>query len=690
MRLLIYPVLIFFLVLSVYLWSMSGTVVLEDDGYFILASYFGGYAHPPGYPLYSLLGHIATMIPLGSVASRMHGLSAVIGALACVCLWFFVRQLLQSANSKNISDKEVLFGDDNAGLLAALCFGFSALFWSQAIIAEVYTLNVLLFLLLCCLVLELNKAGQNNFLLRLCGLTAGLSLSNHWPLFVLSSPLLFVFLWPDRKKFLRYFLIASPFIVLGLLPYAWMVYRSHVIPELNFGGPFSTFTDFWRFVSREDFANVDTSPSAGWNDKAGFMLFALQETCKQFSVPLASLIVLGFIHQWRRLPLHISVGLLLGFLGNTLFLIVLLNFDYDLFHQNTFRVYPVIAYAICAVWLTLGVSFLYEWIVSYRSHKYSLIRLPSGVIVLLVGIVFSTNAPINYRANDTWAEEYAKAMLIGLDKHAVLFANADTINGPVGYLNLVKGFRKDVTLYSGFSANISNKLYRLYQYRGDELRALVNTFVKEQQNSIYYTNDFPHDCGIESYGLFFKVDKADCGNASNPSFVVKIAPRIINYYTKIASNPEPYDPWEKMHNRLLKKDFCQLLINSTDLPDLLTELEGNNQSVTYHSVYEIPFYKIACDNYLGVTSIIKALLLQASPNWELINSLFELGEIYRDREAITKQDAAQLDLLKGDMWLVRHDHEQSRQSYLKALALWPHPYNLAHEGLQKLQRNKSL
>lgn len=656
---------------------MPSTVVLEDDGYFILASFFGGYAHPPGYPLYSLLGKLATLFPFGSVASRMHALSAVIGALACVCLWFFVRQLFRNEMPSQKTITGNLICKEYLATLAALCYAFSAVFWSQAIIAEVYTLNVLLFLLLTCFVLELRRVGQNNHLLRVCGFICGLSLTNHWPLFILSTPLLLAFLWSDRRKFVRYFTVAFPFIALGLLPYVWMVYRSHEIPDLNFGGPFSTFADLWRFVSREDFAAVDTSPSVGWNDKIEFSLFVLRETARQFSFPVVLLVIIGFIRQWRYFPLTICVGLLLGFLGNTLLLILLLNFDYDLFHQNTFRVYPVIAYAICAVWLALGTLYLFD-IVNNKLKNLNSKLLLTGTIVLLTGTVFITNAPVNYRADDTWAEDYARVILNSIDKDAVLYANADTINGPVGYLNRVEGFRDDVTLYSGFSIKISNELYRLYQYTANDLRQLVNAFIDEQKRPVYYTNDFPHECGIESYGLFFKVDKSNC----NDSFKIVIAPRIIRYYMDIATGPVPHDPWEEMHYWLLRKDFCHLLINSKGMSGLLSGFGKDDH-------FYDPYYKLACDHYLGMTSLVDALLRQESPDWLLIENIIDAAERRRHDEAITKSDVARLDFLKGEMWSYRNDFDKALQSYRQAYTLWPHPDNPALVGIENLQGTKT-
>ena len=109
-----------------YAATSPSSIALEDDGLFVLSSYFLGIEHPPGYPLFTILGSLATLVPIGSVAYRVHLLSALFGALSCAALWLCARQLLQKGWP---------------AYLAAFGLGFSRTFWSQAIIAEVYTLN---------------------------------------------------------------------------------------------------------------------------------------------------------------------------------------------------------------------------------------------------------------------------------------------------------------------------------------------------------------------------------------------------------------------------------------------------------------------------------------------------------------------------------------------------------------------
>src|SRR3954467_8922595 len=111
---------------ALYALTAPRTVALEDDGLFILSSYFLGIEHPPGYPLFTLVGHLFSRLPFGSVAYRVHLASALFGALSCGAAGLCAR---------------AVSGRSLAAYVSALGLGLSPVFWSQAIIAEVYTLN---------------------------------------------------------------------------------------------------------------------------------------------------------------------------------------------------------------------------------------------------------------------------------------------------------------------------------------------------------------------------------------------------------------------------------------------------------------------------------------------------------------------------------------------------------------------
>ncbi len=77
-------------VLAVYVASLAPTVTFWDAGEFIAAMKILGIPHPPGTPLFVMLGHVwATIIPVGEWAWRTNLMSAVFSA-ASAGLWFLV------------------------------------------------------------------------------------------------------------------------------------------------------------------------------------------------------------------------------------------------------------------------------------------------------------------------------------------------------------------------------------------------------------------------------------------------------------------------------------------------------------------------------------------------------------------------------------------------------------------------
>lgn len=73
----------FFIPLSVYLRTLGQTVLGGDSGDIVVSAYKLSVAHPPGYPLMTMLGHFAIQtIPLGEAAWRVSVLNAVFAATA--------------------------------------------------------------------------------------------------------------------------------------------------------------------------------------------------------------------------------------------------------------------------------------------------------------------------------------------------------------------------------------------------------------------------------------------------------------------------------------------------------------------------------------------------------------------------------------------------------------------------------
>src|SRR5215217_5989887 len=143
-----------------------------------------GITHPTGYPTYLMLTHLFTYLPFGDPAYRVNLGSAVYAALAVVAV--YVAGLLLS--------RRVV-----AAASGALTFGLGTALWSQAVIAEVYTLNAM-FVSVTIVVLLLWREYRKDRYLLLSAFLVGLCLTNHLTSgLLLPAGLLFVALVDWRR-----------------------------------------------------------------------------------------------------------------------------------------------------------------------------------------------------------------------------------------------------------------------------------------------------------------------------------------------------------------------------------------------------------------------------------------------------------------------------------------------------------
>lgn len=204
-----------------------------------------GMTGPTGEPSWVMLTHLFTYLPFGDEAYRVNLASAVYAAVA-VFEVFLAGYLLT---------KRVL-----AAAAAALALGVSATFWSQAIIAEIYTFNALMIMLpVLALLLWRDRRERPNSdrYLLLAAFLMGFALTNHMTSgLVTPAGFLFVFL-VDRSRFLQWRLVlkGAGLFLLGLTPYLYLPIRASMDPPMNEADP-TSWGRFYEFVSGSDLHGV--------------------------------------------------------------------------------------------------------------------------------------------------------------------------------------------------------------------------------------------------------------------------------------------------------------------------------------------------------------------------------------------------------------------------------------------------
>lgn len=621
------------LLFAVYAASAPRTVALEDDAFFILASHYLGVAHPPGYPLHTLLGKLATLLPVGSIAYRVHLLSAAFGALACALLWLCARALSLGRV---------------AAWLAALGLGLSPAFWSQSIVAEVYTLHAALFLGMLWTAL---RGGS----LSAMALLLGLSLANHWPLTLLGAPALAVLVWPRRAQLVR----RLPLVLAGLLPYAWMVWASRYSP-IAFYGPIESLQELWYYVSREGYAQADASPTAGWHDRVLFAAFLVREALLQLAVAGTLLALAGVAAQGAVAGRGVAAALVLAFLMPSFVLVLLLGFDYDVLHQNVMRVYPLTAWAVLALWMALGL----EWIARRRAWG---ARATAGVACALLAAIAVLGAWRNVRPGYDWSERYARAVLESLPRGASLVTRADADLGPIAYFHLVEGLRPDVTLYHAQGLLLASRPFHPMRTSAESMRRALEELARKAPAPVAFMLEPPEGLAQRHRGAYVLVDAAA---SAGGSAVVDVPGELLAFLQDSVLSSTERDPWTRLVQQRLRGRFGEVLAAEA-------AGQGPPDAQREHLL------RALAEDYQGALGIARGMLAGRGPLREVSRALEEARS--RMPGDAAKEDRARYFELRAYLRLEQGDRAGALQDLEASLSVWPSQQNRAMLALGDLR-----
>src|SRR5437762_599011 len=112
-----------------YFLTAARDIVVGDSPELIMAAVTLGVAHAPGYPLFTMLGHLFSVLPFGSIPFRVNLLSVACDALAVGVIYLAALRLTKSKL---------------AAAIAALLLAVNPNFWEWSLAAEVFPLNNLL------------------------------------------------------------------------------------------------------------------------------------------------------------------------------------------------------------------------------------------------------------------------------------------------------------------------------------------------------------------------------------------------------------------------------------------------------------------------------------------------------------------------------------------------------------------
>ncbi len=418
----IYSSLIMIISFIIFIFTLAPNVYYTDSGELATAAITLGIAHPTGYPLFVIIGHLWSLLPFShSPIFQLNLLSALLVAISSGIIFYIVNKLI-SLSTINDFHRIVISS------FSALTFSTALTFWELSNSIEVYPLQVCLFSLI--ILFTLKAKLENNHYWYIVSLLVGLGFSNHLSIIFIIPGLLYVFFIELKSGFtlkkisMRQFIILLfPFII-GISFYIYLPLRSASLPVVNWGWVHRSLSDLLYHIQGKQYQIwMFSGENLGLNIRNYF--FDLP-----FQLGIIGVITLffGILKLYKA-----NKDILIFFMISAIF-----NFIYAI----NYSIHDIASYFALSLIILIALSaigFVYLIEKFNKNLVYIIILLP---IINLVSNYKECNENSSY-----FVEDYTKAVCSTLDSNAIIItAQWDYFNSAMIYYQGVENYRKDITI----------------------------------------------------------------------------------------------------------------------------------------------------------------------------------------------------------------------------------------------------
>lgn len=416
-----------------YLPTVCPTIYAGDAGELAAAAATLGIAHPPGFPLWTLLGRLAVAVLPGEPAHALGLLSALAMAGAAGCT------------------AALLFAWTESLVVAAgmgLAFAVSRGIWESAVTTEVYALNLLLTAaaLLAAVLARRDRARLFPFAAYL----VGLGVANHPFALLAGPPVLALALAPNTRRVdppgarpRRTMGMAAAF-VLGLSVYVYLPVRMTLAPEINWGGVHS-LSGVWDHVMRAQYGGLgEASATASVVTRLRILLEVLS---RSFLPPLWILAAFGVV-SLRRRGHRFRASLLVAFFALCgPVTVAAIRFDDTALDRSVVAVYFLPAVLAATLMAGAGLGEVVRLATARLRGQPAAARLATAALALLLpAFLWEANRIVCDRSRSTFAMDYARTVLRELPPEARMLVKGDNECFSLMYATRILGLRPDVTV----------------------------------------------------------------------------------------------------------------------------------------------------------------------------------------------------------------------------------------------------
>ncbi len=394
-----------------------------------------GIAHPPGYPLYTLLGRLFCILYPGEVihAVSLFSVTAGIGAAIFFSLtfWHLFNKLYPESKKSSLT----LIAAATSGMLLL----YSPQVWNLSVTNEVYALHLFFLSAITFLVTRarLDTSQSNIRTFTLVTYIVGLSFCNHSStMFVAAAVVLWVIADRNlRRQFGKLAAVATIVFPIPISAYLYLPIRAAQSPILNWGDP-SNFENFIRHASGWQYRTWMFNKPFGEHISSMFDLIRM--TITEYPIVLIIPAAFGLIYLWKR------DRILSAFLLVIFFLNILFAAGYTIPEIDTYMLPMIFIYVLFCV---VGVAGLVD--LAFRKLPgFSTSRIPAVVAIvflLLTAHLIVTGLPFNDRSHYDYAEKQTNMLFTSMEPHAILLTTNWSFYSPLIYRQLIERKGLDVT-----------------------------------------------------------------------------------------------------------------------------------------------------------------------------------------------------------------------------------------------------
>lgn len=410
-------------VCTVYLKTLAPTVGFIDSGELSAVAITLGIAHPTGYPLFTLLAHLFSLIPVATEEIvRLNIFSAACVATGIMIFFFFLLEFLQ--NGKR--DISVFV----ASVYASFALAFSQTVWSQGVSVEVYSLHIVFLSLILLLFTKAIRTDEPRWWILFAFVT-GLSFTNHMTTLLLAPALLYWFFSENglsKDAFKKLMQLSIPFFS-GLSVYLFLPVRAVQHPLLNWGNP-QTLEKFWWHISGKQFRVWMFSSGDAAQKQLDYFFERLP--IEFFYIPLFFGIIGIFVLLFSQKRKFIAVLLLFaGCIGYSI--------NYDIHDIDS---YFILAFVAVATASAFGIVTLMRQLSSQYSEW-----IIAGVLAVCIVVQTRSNWHEVDQKDNYLVEDYTKTILTNVPKHSIIVSTQwDYFVSASYYFQHIKNFRPDIVV----------------------------------------------------------------------------------------------------------------------------------------------------------------------------------------------------------------------------------------------------